>query len=92
MGKVLMLFDFFLLLLSLVIVDFDVLEVGEKVVQLIGVDKWFGVSFDSQFVLARVEEMAKIDVEKTPCVHLEQEIGWVTVSDAQDVSGYTLAG
>ena len=41
------------------------MESGEEVVEFVGVDEGFGVTFDAGLEFARVQEVAKIYVEET---------------------------
>ena len=56
-------------------VRLHVIEMGEEVVELIGVNEGFAVPLQAELVLVVVQKVAKVDVEEAARVLLEHEVG-----------------
>lgn len=95
-GRELFNLERFLFLLSLLIdLYFDVfcsnvVEMCEKVVELIRVNKRLAVTFNTQLILARIKKVAKIDMEEATRILLEHKVRGVSISDPQNIGGHTL--
>jgi len=71
-------------------VRLHVIEMGQEVVELIGVNEGFAVPLQPELVLVVVQKVAKVDVEEAARVLLEHEVGGVPVAYPDTVRCHAL--